>query len=247
MAIQVARAISERGELVLLRRDDDELELRVNGMFVMDSAETTSERLLASTALAHLRTLAAVGELGRVRRGRPEGRPRRHILIGGLGLGFTLEQVLSDRSVAAVTVAEIEPALVGWHRAGLVPATFAAISDSRVSIVVEDVRTVVENFPPASLDLLLLDVDNGPGQLVHDANVSLYADRSLRLCRTRLSSSGVLAVWSSESAPALHSALQRVFGDVEHLESPVTLGRRQTTYHLYLGRDGPTLDPCREL
>lgn len=247
MATQVERAVSERGELVLLLRDDDELELRVNGMFVMDSAETTSERLLASTALAHLRTLAAVGELGRVRRGQPEGPPRRHILIGGLGLGFTLEQVLSDRSVAAVTVAEIEPALVGWHRSGLVPATFSAINDCRVNIVVEDVRAVVENSPPAGVDLLLLDVDNGPGQLVYDANVSLYEDRFLRLCGTRMSSSGVLAVWSSESAPALHSALQRVFGDVEHVESPVTLGRRDTTYHLYLGSVGPTLEPCREL
>ncbi len=229
MANLMASAVSERGELTLLRREDDALELRVNGIFVMDTLETSSERLLAAAALTLLESPAENAT---------DKRAQLRVLIGGLGLGFTLAEVLSHPRVAAVTVAEIEPALAEWHSAGLVPDTISATTDTRVRLEVDDVRVVLETQPGASLDLVLLDVDNGPGQLVYDANASLYEDRFLQLCHSRLSNGGVLAVWSSESAPALEAELRAVFGNVDHRLLAVTLGRRKTTYSLYLSRSG---------
>ena len=103
---EVARAESERGELVLRQRTEPDgsttLELRANGVFVMDTRETSSERALAREALARHEAPGSV-------------------LVGGLGLGFTLAEVLADPRVRRVVVAEIEPALVGWLRDGTVP------------------------------------------------------------------------------------------------------------------------------
>jgi spermidine synthase len=118
--MELARAQSERGELVLRRRQHGFLELRANGVFVMDTAETTSERALATEALARHDDPAVV-------------------LVGGLGLGFTLAEVLADLRVRRVVVAEIEPALVGWLRDGTVPHGPALLADPRVEVVVGDV------------------------------------------------------------------------------------------------------------
>ena len=222
----VARADTPRGEVVLRRRDsDDALELRVNGVFVMDDRETTTERLLARTTLD-------------VRGARPEpgNGPVRswRVLVGGLGLGFTLAEVLASSRVSSVLVAEIESDLVAWHRSGLVPDS--RIDDPRVEIMVGDVREVVAGLAPSSVDLLLLDVDNGPGFLVYDDNAAVYRSPFLAACRDALTPDGLVAVWSADSSPALTAALDDLFGPGSTLEHalPVTLGARQTTYHLFL-------------
>ena len=107
----VARAESGRGEVVLRRRaEDGALELRVNGVFVMDDRETSTERLLARTTVEALTSSPGDTESWRV-------------VVGGLGLGYTLAELLTDARVASVLVAEIEPHLVGWHRDGLVPSS----------------------------------------------------------------------------------------------------------------------------
>lgn len=221
---ELARHASERGEVVLLRRERDEaVELRVNGVFVMDDVETSSEQLLARATLA---ALAA-----------PAGRAV-DVLVGGLGLGFTLAAVLEDARVGRVVVAEIEPSLVRWHRDGTLDAELAVpspVADSRVRIAMGDVREVVASIPAGSIDLILLDVDNGPGYLVHDANSAVYGEEFLQICRSRCRPRGLTAVWSAAPAPALADAMQRVFGSVDERAVPVTLGRRETTYHLYLG------------
>ena len=164
---EVARAESERGELVLRQRTEPDgsttLELRANGVFVMDTRETSSERALAREALARHEAPSSV-------------------LVGGLGLGFTLAEVLADTRVRRVVVAEIEPALVGWLRDGTVPHGPALLADDRVEVRVADVADVIGEAEDA-FDLVLLDVDNGPGYLVHDANSALYGPTLLRTTR----------------------------------------------------------------
>ena len=218
--MEIARSVSERGEVVLRRREEDgALELRVNGVFVMDTAETASERALAQAMLA---TLA----------------PDRNLLtvfVGGLGLGFTLAEVLADSRVANVLVAEIEPELVAWHRRGLVPPTAAVLKDPRVEVAVGDVRHVLAAQPPGSLDLVLLDVDNGPGYLVYDDNAAVYEAAFLQTCHAALTAGGVMAVWSAAEAPALESEMREIFHRVDELAVPVTLGKRETTYHVLAG------------
>ena len=126
--VEVARAESERGELVLRQRTEPDgsttLELRANGVFVMDTRETSSERALAREALARHEAPGSV-------------------LVGGLGLGFTLAEVLADPRVRRVVVAEIEPALVGWLRDGTVPHGPALLADPRVEVRVADVADVI--------------------------------------------------------------------------------------------------------
>ena len=215
--VEVARAESERGELVLRRRDGDTLELRANGVFVMDTAETTSERALATEALS--------------RHQRPD-----RVLVGGLGLGFTLAEVLADERVRRVVVAEIEPALVGWLRDGTVPHGPALLADARVEVEVGDVRDVIAAAGRAAYDLVLLDVDNGPGYLVHETNAELYAGTLLSLVRDALRPDGLCVVWSADRDRALHEALREVFGNAEAAAYAVDLQGRDERYWLHLAR-----------
>lgn len=218
---EVARSASERGELVLRRRADDALELRVNGVFVMDTTHTTSERMLARTALE---CISAAPDL------------QLTVLIGGLGLGFTLQEVLADDRVGRVIVAEIEPDLVEWHRRRLVPHTQTAVADSRVEVRVGDIRAISADLPAGSCHLVLLDVDNGPGFLVYDANEAIYHRDFLDECHRLNSAGGATAVWAADPAPTLETAITDVFGACTETALPVTLGRRETTYHILFGR-----------
>jgi len=213
--IELARATSERGELVLRRRYDGALELRANGVFVMDTVETSTERALATRALQlHDRPAA--------------------VLVGGLGLGYTLGAVLEDDRVERVTVVEIEPALVGWMRDGSVPGG-ELLEDRRVTATVGDVAEVLRDSPRSAYDLVLLDVDNGPGYLVHDANADLYAAPALEDARRATRPGGTVVVWSAAEAPELERTMARVFGRAEAVSYDVDLQGRAETYWLYVG------------
>ena len=217
---EVARAETERGEVVLRRRTSevaaDVLELRVNGVFVMDTLETTSEIELAAQALE------VVEE------------PRR-VVVGGLGLGYTLQRVLADPRVETVAVVEIEEALVGWMRDGTVPHGPALLADQRVTVVNADISMAIAEAR-STYDLVLLDVDNGPGHLVHAANEEVYGADFLGRCREVLAPGGVLVVWSANAAPALMDEMQEVFGAAEEQAHDVLLQDRPEEFFLYLAR-----------
>jgi spermidine synthase len=218
----LARAHSERGELMLRRRPHDgAIELRVNGVFVMDTAETTSERLLATSALAACRTQPSDGL---------------SVLVGGLGLGFTLSELLTDVRVARVVVAEIEPEVLRWHRRGLVGVNRPALVDPRVQIRIADVRQVLASTTDHSLDLVLLDVDNGPDFLVYDGNSDIYRSCFLRTCRQVLAPGGLTAIWSASRSEPLAERMAQVFDAVECHCIRVRPGKRDEEYFLYLGR-----------
>ncbi|GAA0622730.1 hypothetical protein HPO96_28120 [Kribbella sandramycini] len=211
--MEIARAQSERGDLLLRQRADGALELRVNGVFVMDDVETSSEELLAAAALATVR------------------RPDR-VLVGGLGLGYTVRALLRDVRLGAVVVAEIEPELVAWMRAGLVPSV---LGDPRVSVAIGDVREVIAAAAEAAYDAILLDVDNGPDFLVYNENSSIYRPDFLEVCRARLRAGGVLTVWSASASPELESALRATFGECVVTPVPVRLQGRDECYYVYQG------------
>ncbi len=228
--VELARAESERGEIVLRERHDPDvegpaaIELRVNGVFVMDTLETSTERQLAATALARV------------------DEPR-SVVVGGLGLGFTLHEVLADGRVESVVVVEIEDALVQWMRDGTIPHGPAFFADERVHLVVADIRTAMAEATPEAHDLVLLDVDNGPGYLVHEDNAELYQEPFLRQVSTALRPGGSIVVWSSDEAPVLAEAMHTVFGSVAPVPYDVALtqgggGSRAERYWLYLSRRG---------
>ena len=218
--VELARAESERGELVLRERHPEvgptAVELRANGAFVMDTLEVSSERALATTALGLVD-------------------PPRAVVVGGLGLGFTMHEVLADSRVETCAVVEIEEALVGWMRDGTIPHGPGLLADQRVRIVVADVAVAVAEARAASYDLVLLDVDNGPGYLVHDANAAVYARPFLASVRAALRPGGAVAVWSAAPAPDLEATLGAVFPHTRAVPLDVRLQERDEQYWLYVG------------
>jgi Spermine/spermidine synthase domain len=165
-ATTLARAAAAGGgELVLRRRAGDGgrdvYELIIDGVFAMDTVQVSSELRLASETL---RRLQGTGW---------------RVLVGGLGLGYTLRELLSDQRVGSVQVVELEPELVGWVRAGLVAPAAGLLDDPRVEVVVGDIGDVVARQPAQSVDAVLIDVDNGPDFLVHQSNSALYGEPAL--------------------------------------------------------------------
>jgi spermidine synthase len=192
-------------EVVVRRRDDGALELRVNGIFVMDDVETTSERRLAEVVLEH---------------------GARDILVGGLGLGFTVRALLEDPRVRMVLVAELHPDVIAA----------ATVDDSRLEVVIGDIRDLVAEQPPALLDAVLLDVDNGPDHLVHADNAAVYGDAFVAACARILRPGGTLAVWSMADSPALRSTLAAHLVDVGAERVPVHLQGRDEAYWIITAR-----------
>jgi spermidine synthase len=221
--VEIARAETERGELVLRERRAETapvaLELRANGVFVMDTLEVSTERALAGAALELV----------------PDPRA---VVVGGLGLGFTMHEVLADSRVERCVVVEIEQALVDWMRDGTVPHGPAYLADERVTVVVADIAVALAEAAPASYDLILLDVDNGPGYLVHDANEALYQAPFLDTARRALRPGGALVVWSAAEAPELERTMRDVLGAAEARPHDVRLQDRPERYWLYIGRTG---------
>ena len=219
--VEIARAESERGELVLRERRAEDgpssVELRVNGVFVMDNVEVSTERALAREALALVDDPLAV-------------------VVGGLGLGFTMHEVLADSRVELCSVVEIEQALVDWMRDGTIPGGPALLADARVNVIVADVAAALAEARPATYDLVLLDVDNGPDNLVHAGNAYLYERPALTSARTALRPGGALVVWSASEAPDLEAAMRDVFDEVEARGHEVRLQEREERYWLYVAR-----------
>jgi len=124
------------------------------------------------------------------------------LLIGGLGLGYTLRAALDHLPQSArVTVAELLPEIIAWNRGPLAPLAGHPLDDPRVSVICADVAALLRAAEPACFDAVLLDTDNGPDAVMLAGNTSLYGPESLRLIRRALRPAGTLAVWSADPSP----------------------------------------------
>ncbi|MEU8308092.1 spermidine synthase [Actinomadura sp. NPDC048955] len=217
-ATVVERAAGLGGELVL-RRVDGDYEIISNGVFLMDTRNGESERLLVRAALD-----AAAA--------RP-GAPAR-VLIGGLGVGFSLAEALTGADVAHVTVVEREPAVIGWHATALRPWSRDALRDPRVTVERADLLDYVTAPGAGRFDAVCLDIDNGPDWTVTPGNARLYAATGLDALAALLTARGVLAVWSAGAAPAFEALLRDRFGSVRVRPVPVPRGEPDV---VYLARD----------
>lgn len=174
----VGRARAPDGTEMALARRGEEWVVRYAGRVLMSSRAHGSEDALAALALSRVRRL-------------------RTVLIGGLGLGYTLRAAL-DRAPpeARVVVAEVVPEIVAWNRGPVAHLAGRPLDDPRVSVEVRDVAAVVAEARGA-FDAVLLDVDNAPGSPVLRGNDRLYGEAGVRACRRALAGGGVLAVWSA--------------------------------------------------
>lgn len=166
------------GEIRLIQRGD-EFSIMLGTNPLMNSRLRGSEEALATLTI-----------------GRLQNPKSPHILIGGLGMGFTLRAALGVLGPQArVTVAELVPAVITWARGPMAVVFGASLSDPRVTLVEADVAGIIR-AQPGAFDAILLDVDNGPEGLTHAANDRLYDLEGLAAARAALRPGGVLAVWS---------------------------------------------------
>lgn len=157
-------------------------------------------------------------------------RPDARVLVGGLGMGFTLRAALDRLGPAGrVTVAELVPAVVAWNQGPLGPLAGHPLADPRVELHVGDVRAALAR---GGWDAVLLDVDNGPEAFTVDANAALYGRAGLAAARRALRPGGVLAVWSAFEAPAFSRRLQEAgFGsEVVRVRAHAGRGARHVVY-----------------
>ncbi|WP_329401708.1 spermidine synthase [Streptomyces melanogenes] len=194
---------------VVLRRRGPHFEIIANGTFLMDTSDGRSERLLVDAAYEAL----------------PAGRERPSVLIGGLGVGFSLAHAAADPRWGRIAVVERELAVVDWHRSGpLAPLSGAALADPRTEVLHTDLVAYVKSTRDI-FDALCLDIDNGPDWTVTESNDSLYSPTGLAACRDRLTPGGVLAVWSARPSPAFEEALRNAgFSGVRTEEITVARG-----------------------
>lgn len=186
-------------------------EIIANGCFLMDTSDGRSERLLVDAALAAL----------------PAGRLRPSVLIGGLGVGFSLARAARQPRWGRIVVVEREEAVIDWHRTGPLSAVSAdALADPRAEILHTDlVAHLRTGADQDTYDALCLDIDNGPDWTVTEDNGSLYSPAGLAACRDCLTPGGVLAVWSARPSPAFEEALRNAGFDGVHTEEiPVVRG-----------------------
>ena len=177
--IDTAPVPGGRSTLRLMRRGA-EFSIRVDDNELMNSRLGGSEQALATLTCERLK-----------------GRAGAQVLIGGLGMGFTLRAALSVLGQdAGIIVAELAPAVVAWARGPMAGVFGASLTDLRVNIREVDVGLLI-GAGAARYDAILLDVDNGPDGLTRQANDALYSASGLRAARAALRPGGVLAVWSS--------------------------------------------------
>jgi spermidine synthase len=213
--VVVDRRTTPRGELVL-RRAGEHFEVIANGTFLMDTRDGRSERELVRRAIA--------------------GRDRVRILIGGLGVGFSLAEALASPACAEVVVCELEPAVVEWARGHL---GGCGLDDPRVRVRLGDVRDALETAA-GRFDAVCLDVDNGPGWLVHEHNAALYTDAGIERLHACLRPGGRLCVWASAPDASFEARLRARFAHVEAVAVPA---RRGPDDVIYAARRGAAVSP----
>ncbi len=187
------------GELRLMRRGAD-FTIKLGQNELMNSRLSGSEEALATLACRRIQT-----------------RERPRMLIGGLGMGFTLRAALTVLGPKAeIVVAELVPSVVAWARGAMAEMFGDSLTDPRVTIREDDVGHLIRSAR-AVYDTILLDVDNGPEGLTRESNDALYDLKGLTAARVALRPGGVLAVWSSGPNPRFTQRLRKTGFDVNEV------------------------------
>jgi spermidine synthase len=211
------RVDTPEGQLELRKRGDRDFLITIGGRVLMTSAAHRSE-----DDLAHLACAAMIP------------RPRPRVLLGGLGMGYTLRAALDRLPPAAeVTVVDINAAVVAWCQGPLADLTQRAVDDRRVRVVVDDVARVIASARQGETDAILLDLYEGPRPGRAAARDPLYGDQAVDAAWSALRGGGVLAVWSEEADESYDGRLhQRGFEVTTHRGG----GRGGRAHIVYVGK-----------
>ncbi len=227
------------GELILRRRQvlslggRDVWEVLLDGRFLMSSLVHDSERALTDLGLA---TLAEGSDAS----------PALHVLVGGLGLGYTAATALEAPGVTSVTVVDALPAVIDWHRRGLVPLGETLAHDPRCTLMAGDFFAQAaegtlggDSRPAAGWDAILVDIDHSPRALLHPSHEAFYAVDGLTRLRGQMAPGGVFALWSADLPEQwvtdnLGQVFEGVRAEVVEFENPLI--DRDDANTIYLAR-----------
>jgi len=206
------------GDELTLRRRGEEYSLQLANFELMNSRQHDSEEQLATLALDARASLAGT-----------------HVLVGGLGMGYTLRAAL-DRlpADARVTVAELVPEVVDWNREHMGHLAGHPLDDSRVSVAIGDVADLLRKSQRV-FDFVLIDIDNGPEGSTHDDNNWLYSLAGLEATKAALKPGGVLSVWSTYESDEFTRRLKRT-GFTSEVKRIRSRGRKGNRHVIWLAQ-----------
>jgi spermidine synthase len=222
----LSRVTTPHGELQLQRwSEPDEkgqqvYEVIFNGVFLMATYNELSERALSTLAIEPLAS----------------SRRDLRVLIGGLGIGYSLRAALDYDSVQAVDVVEIEKHIIRWSKGVFSKQNYHACSDSRVRLIHMDLADYITHTDK-TYDAIILDVDNGPTWLALENNQRLYEKPALGKFRALLRDGGVFTVWAAHQCMPFQNRLEQVFGRAELTTVPdMDIWGRSIDYFIYRTR-----------
>lgn len=224
--IKIATARTpDGGEMVLYQHDSD-FAIEINGQDLMNSRHHESELALARLGCAHL-----------------DGRKAPKILIGGLGMGYTLRQALDMLSSdAQVVVGELLGAVVEWNREFFGELNGRPLGDKRVDLKTGDIVELISGSK-SRFDSILLDIDNGPNAMTDSGNRRLYGRQGIGACRRALREQGCLAVWSAEPSKKFEQLLISCSFHVRRFRVPAYKGSKSRSRFVWIASEDEIILP----
>lgn len=224
--IKIATARTpDGGEMVLYQHDSD-FAIEINGQDLMNSRHHESELALARLGCAHL-----------------DGRKATKILIGGLGMGYTLRQALDMLSSdAQVVVGELLGAVVEWNREFFGELNGRPLGDKRVDLKTGDIVELISGSK-SRFDSILLDIDNGPNAMTDSGNRRLYGRQGIGACRRALREQGCLAVWSAEPSRKFEQLLISCSFHVRRFRVPAYKGSKSRSRFVWVASEDEIILP----
>jgi spermidine synthase len=214
----IGETLSADGTVIKLVSRNAEYFILADGAPLMSSRMHGSEDALATFACERFRN-----------------HPRPSVLIGGLGMGFTLRATLDLLSAnSTVVVSELLPAVVDWNRGPLGPVAGNPLKDRRVRLAIEDVNLTLRSNPGV-FDAVLLDVDNGPAEFTVANNAALYDSGGLAGARAALKKDGVLAIWAAHEDEKFAKRLRQSGFDVQVRRIRAHANKKGSRHTIFLG------------
>ena len=224
--IKLAATITPDGGEMLLYQHDRDFSIKINGHELMNSRQHESEMELARLGCAHLVGHAA---------------PR--VLIGGLGMGYTLRQTLDMLLPKAnVIVSELMPIVVDWNRDYFGELNNKPLDDKRTEVVTGDIYPLLEQSK-GKFDAILLDIDNGPSAIVDSGNQRLYTSAGIQTCRRALRKNGCLAIWSGVPSKAFEQTLINCGFHVRRYKLKAYSGSSKTSLFVWVASEDKLILP----
>lgn len=221
--VNLAEARLPDGTLYSLHKHDGKFYLKYNGLDLMSTALTFSEQLLAEKGCANLTDGHA-------------SRPKHpQILIGGLGMGFTLKKVLElVGRPATVEVAELVPEIIEWNRSFLVEHNGPLMEDDRTKLYLGDLYDLITKGEAGRYDAILIDIDDTPEMLITEINGRLYTPRFLEKTKQALKPGGCVAYWLAMPTPSFEKGLKRAGFSVQSFPAKPHEKSKRTRHCIYL-------------